>query len=48
MAHKDLISKLKDLVEEVYFVNRKNARILVLIIQIIEVILSDDYSDSGK
>lgn len=49
MFDKDLvISKLKDLVEEVGFTNKKNARILSLIIQIIEVILSDDYSDSNS
>lgn len=43
---KDLISKLKDLVQEVNLVDKKKARILNLIIQIIQEILSDDDSDS--
>lgn len=47
MFDKDLvISKLKDLVQEVNLVDKKKARILNLIIQIIQEILSDDDSDS--
>lgn len=42
MLNKTLSDKLKDLVEEVGFKNKKTARILNLLIQIIEELLTDD------